>query len=160
MHFQGVMKFLFRLVKIKILEKWWPFPVCNLKWLKIANFARLYYPHFTTFRNETLEYYLFCDALSCYDGILCRLVEIKILVNWGMVHCPYIFEVVASLATKACSYYCHYLHWHRHFKIRFCGFLMDVNEEMSYECCEYMYPHLNIHNSSTHSHTSEEENRT
>jgi hypothetical protein len=33
------------------------FPVCNLKWLKIANFARLYYPHFTTFRNETLEYY-------------------------------------------------------------------------------------------------------
>jgi hypothetical protein len=35
-----------------------------------------------------------------------------------------------------------------------------VNEEMSYECSEYMYPHLNIHNSSTHSHTSEEENRT
>jgi hypothetical protein len=33
------------------------FPVCNLKGLKIANFARLYYPHFTTFRNETLEYY-------------------------------------------------------------------------------------------------------
>jgi hypothetical protein len=31
--------------------------VCNTKWLKIANFARLYYPHFTTFRNETLEYY-------------------------------------------------------------------------------------------------------
>ena len=25
-------------------------------------------------------------ALSCYDGILSRLVEIKILVNWGMVH--------------------------------------------------------------------------
>jgi hypothetical protein len=24
---------------------------------KTANFARLYYPHFTTFRNETLEYY-------------------------------------------------------------------------------------------------------
>jgi hypothetical protein len=38
------------------------------------------------------------------------------------------FQVVASLATKACSYYCHYLHWHRQFKIRFCGFLMDVNE--------------------------------
>jgi hypothetical protein len=33
------------------------FPVCNTKWLKIANFARLYYQHFTTFRNETLEYY-------------------------------------------------------------------------------------------------------
>ena len=24
---------------------------------KTANFARLYYPHFTTFRNETSEYY-------------------------------------------------------------------------------------------------------
>ena len=31
--------------------------VRNTKWLKIANFARLYYPHFTTFCNETLEYY-------------------------------------------------------------------------------------------------------
>jgi hypothetical protein len=29
-------------------------PVRNTK---ITNFARLYYPHFTTFRNETLEYY-------------------------------------------------------------------------------------------------------
>jgi hypothetical protein len=27
-------------------------------------------------------------------------------------------------------------------------------------CSEYMYPHLNIHNSSTRSHPSEEENRT
>jgi hypothetical protein len=27
--------------------------VRNTKWLKIKNFARLYYPHFTTFRNET-----------------------------------------------------------------------------------------------------------
>jgi hypothetical protein len=31
---------------------------------KTANFAGLYYPHFTTFRNETSEYYPFCDALS------------------------------------------------------------------------------------------------
>jgi hypothetical protein len=32
--------------------------VRNTKWLlKITNFARLYYPHFTTFCNETLEYY-------------------------------------------------------------------------------------------------------
>jgi hypothetical protein len=34
---------------------------------------------------------------------------------------------------------------------------MDVNEEMSYESSEYMY--LNIHNSFTRSHTSEEEGR-
>jgi hypothetical protein len=26
--------------------------VRNTKWLKITNLARLYYPHFTTFRNE------------------------------------------------------------------------------------------------------------
>jgi hypothetical protein len=32
-----------------------PFVIQN-DW-KTANFARLYYPHFTTFRNETLEYY-------------------------------------------------------------------------------------------------------
>ena len=30
---------------------------------------------------------------------------------------------------------------------------------MGYECSEYMYPHLNTHNSSTRSHTSGEENR-
>jgi hypothetical protein len=29
---------------------------------------------------------------------------------------------------------------------------------MSYECSEYMNPHLNIHKFSTRSHTSEEEN--
>jgi hypothetical protein len=30
---------------------------------------------------------------------------------------PYIFQVVASLPTKACSLDWHYLHWQRHFKI-------------------------------------------
>jgi hypothetical protein len=29
----------------------------------------LYYPHFTTFRNETSEYYYICDALSSCDEI-------------------------------------------------------------------------------------------
>jgi hypothetical protein len=29
----------------------------------------IYYPHFTTFCNETLEYYKFCDALSSCDEI-------------------------------------------------------------------------------------------
>ena len=33
-------------VKLKLPNDW-----------KTANFAGLYYPHFTTFRNETLEYY-------------------------------------------------------------------------------------------------------
>jgi hypothetical protein len=33
----------------------------------MANFTRLYYPHFTTFCNETSEYYKFCDALSSCD---------------------------------------------------------------------------------------------
>jgi hypothetical protein len=41
---------------------------------KTANFARLYYPHFTsTFRNETSEYYYkFCDALSSCDEIVAQ----------------------------------------------------------------------------------------
>jgi hypothetical protein len=29
----------------------------------------------------------------------------------------YIFQVVASLPTKVCSYYWHHLHWHRQFTI-------------------------------------------
>jgi hypothetical protein len=33
------------------------FPVCNTKWLKNGKLRRLYYPHFTTFPNETSEYY-------------------------------------------------------------------------------------------------------
>jgi hypothetical protein len=42
MLFRAVMKFLFRLVKIKILEKWLPFPVCNLKWLKKLQISQGY----------------------------------------------------------------------------------------------------------------------
>ena len=38
--------------------------------------------------------------------------------------------------------------------------LMDVNEQTSGECSEYTFPHLNIHNPSTRSHPSEDENRT
>jgi hypothetical protein len=34
---------------------------------------------------------------------------------------------------------------------------MDVNESMGYHRSEYVYPHLNIHYSSTRSHPSEEE---
>jgi hypothetical protein len=44
-----------------------PFVIQNDR--KTANFARLYYPHFTTFRNETSEYYQFCGALSSCDEI-------------------------------------------------------------------------------------------
>jgi hypothetical protein len=43
-----------------------------------------------------------------------------------------------------------------------CDFLlmMDVNEWMSYQCSEYMYPHLNIRNSSTRSYSLKDKNRT
>jgi hypothetical protein len=35
---------------------------------KVANFTRLYFPHFTTFCNQTLEIYSFQYALSnCID---------------------------------------------------------------------------------------------
>jgi hypothetical protein len=41
-----------------------------------------------------------------------------------------------------------------------CDFWCDFHHFISYECSENMYPRLNIHNSSTRSHQSEEENRT
>jgi hypothetical protein len=38
------------------------------KYIKFANFARLYFPHFTTFRNHTLQFYSSKYALSsCGD---------------------------------------------------------------------------------------------
>jgi hypothetical protein len=33
------------------------FPVRNTKWLKNGKLRKAILPHFTTFRNETLEYY-------------------------------------------------------------------------------------------------------
>ena len=33
------------------------------KYTKFAKFARLYFPHFTTFRNQTLQFYSFQHAL-------------------------------------------------------------------------------------------------
>jgi hypothetical protein len=46
---------------------------------------------------------------------------------------PYIVQVVASLATKAC-YYWHYLHWHRQFKIKSCNRCFDTTEATCREC--------------------------
>jgi hypothetical protein len=64
---------------------------------------------------------------------------------------PNAFRTVLSpfyTCNFCCDFYCNFL------------LVMHVNERMSYECSEYMYPHLNIHNLSTRSHASEEENRT
>jgi hypothetical protein len=37
-----------------------------------------YYPHFTTFRKETLEYYKFCDALlSCDQRAVMKFLSIS-----------------------------------------------------------------------------------
>jgi hypothetical protein len=41
---------------------------------KFANFAGLYFPHFTTFRNQTLQFYSFEDALSSYGNSFVLLV--------------------------------------------------------------------------------------
>jgi hypothetical protein len=41
---------------------------------------------------------------------------------------PYIFQVVASLPTKACSFDWHYLHWQRQFKIVLLLVLFHVTE--------------------------------
>ena len=35
---------------------------------KSANFTVLYFPHFTTIRNQTLQFYSFYDALSSYGN--------------------------------------------------------------------------------------------
>jgi hypothetical protein len=35
---------------------------------KFANFTGLYFPHFTTIRNQTLPFYSFYDALSSYGN--------------------------------------------------------------------------------------------
>ena len=56
--------FVLRAIKITIFE---PevviFPACNtstnIQYTKFANFAGLYFPHFTTFRNQTLQSYSF-----------------------------------------------------------------------------------------------------
>jgi hypothetical protein len=37
-----------------VVGMWWEFPHAIQKYTKFANFARLYCPHFTTFRNQTL----------------------------------------------------------------------------------------------------------
>jgi hypothetical protein len=38
---------------------------------KFANFTGLYVPHFTTIRNQTLQFYSFKDALSSYGNGVC-----------------------------------------------------------------------------------------
>ena len=79
------MKFLFRLVKIKILEKWYHFPFMteNFKFRKAIYIIRIL-QHFATKLWNITNFVMLFQAVMKF---LSRLFEIKILVNWGMVHC-------------------------------------------------------------------------
>ena len=39
--------------------EWCKFPLVIQKYTKLANFARLYFPHFSTFRDQILHFYYF-----------------------------------------------------------------------------------------------------
>jgi hypothetical protein len=85
---------------IKLIN--FPFVIQN-DW-KTANFARLYYPHFTTFRNETSESVLL--ILWC-----------SFKLRWNF--CPDLLRSKFHLKGESSirRFHCHYLHWHRSFKI-------------------------------------------
>jgi hypothetical protein len=63
------------------------------KWLKITNFARLdiirILQHFATKLWNITNFVMIFQAVMKF---LSRLVEFKILVNWGLVHCSDINE--------------------------------------------------------------------
>ena len=53
---------------IKFREKWLFFSGVMQIYTKFANFTGLYFPHFTTIRNQTLQLHPFKDALSSYGN--------------------------------------------------------------------------------------------
>ena len=40
-------------------QKWFEFPLVIQKYTKLSNFARLYFLHFSTFRDQILQFYYF-----------------------------------------------------------------------------------------------------
>jgi hypothetical protein len=63
---------------------------------------------------------------------------------------PYIFQVAACLPTKACSYYWHYIHWGRQFKIIVFTILttrcFSILDEQLMKPCKYIMYIPDIHN--------------
>ena len=56
----------------KLAGKWWAFPYVIQIYTKFAKLARLYFPYLTTFRNQTLQFYSFNDALSSCLRLSCQ----------------------------------------------------------------------------------------
>ena len=51
---------------------------------KFSNFTGLYFPHFTTIRNQTLQFYSFYDALSSYsNGLRSSCPDQNFLYSWN-----------------------------------------------------------------------------
>jgi hypothetical protein len=50
---------------------------------KLANFTGLYFPHFTTIRNQTLQLYSFWDALSSYGAIMVPCLDQDFVYSWN-----------------------------------------------------------------------------
>jgi hypothetical protein len=51
---------------------------------KFANFTGLYFPHFTTIRNQTLQFYSFEDALSSYgNGFHSSCLDQNFVYSWN-----------------------------------------------------------------------------
>ena len=54
------------------------------KYTKFAKFEVLYFPHFTTFRDQTLQFYQLKDALSsCCDGFRSSCPDQNFIYSWN-----------------------------------------------------------------------------
>ena len=63
---------------------------------KFASFPMLYFPHFTTFRDQTLQFYSFLYALSsCGDLFTSAYLVLKLVCN-GIVYCHLAFTETFS----------------------------------------------------------------
>ena len=66
--------------------KWCKFPLVIQKYTKLANFARLYFPHFSTFRDQILHiYYFWYDLFSCGDEFCFSCFNKNLAKHWN---CP------------------------------------------------------------------------
>ncbi len=67
-------------------QKWCKFLHVIQKYTKFAKFAGLYFPHFTTFRDKTLQFYtnFKMHALSsCSDGFCFSCLDQNLVYSWN-----------------------------------------------------------------------------